>query len=114
MIKFALYFALAGFFIPFIFTILWIFLENYSKIYNSIGEKLELIQLLLWPPSIFMMATANHEIIDFNMMLISTIANTIIYTGLGLLLWWGLNRNKFFLLVPCAALLFGWYLLFKL
>lgn len=114
MMKFVGFFLLFGFVIPCVFTAAWAILEKSPDLYMSIGGKLETVQLLIWPTSIFMMATASNKGIDFKMLAIAIAANILLYALIGFLIWWGLNRQRWVFFVVCAAILLGWYRLFTL
>jgi hypothetical protein len=89
MIKFVSFFSLAGLIIPILFSLIWSLLIQYPSLYVSAGEFLLIIQLLVWPSSFMMMATAGHKGTDYVMLTLSIVPNIIIYTLLGFLIWWG-------------------------
>jgi hypothetical protein len=114
MIKFAGYFSLTGFIIPLIFTITWELLEKFPNFYIMIGHKVQLIQLALWPSSIFMIATAGTKGINYKILTISIVANITFYAMLGLLTWFGLNKHRWILVVTSVIVLLLLYRLLTL
>jgi len=114
VIQFIALFSLAGFAIPCLFTAIWILLGKSRDLYISIGGKLEILQLLTWPSSLFMIATAGHEGIDYQMLAIAIVANVLLYALIGFLLWWGINRQRWLLYAVIGTILVGWYKLLTL
>jgi len=97
MIRFIVSFSLVGLIIPIIFTMIWALLERSGSAYISMGNMLETAQIMLWPSSIFMAATAGHEGIDYGMLALSIIANGFLYLVFGLLIWLGIYKHRFVL-----------------
>jgi hypothetical protein len=102
-------FTLCGLLIPIAFTLLSIFLINFPKHYLAIASKLQILQLLLWPSSIFMLASAGSGGIDFQMLSISIAVNILIYTIMGFCIWWAWQRQRWMLYVIGCLILVGWY-----
>lgn len=114
MKKFIGWFSLAGIIVPLLFTGIWVLLEKTPQTYLSAGNKLEPLQLIVWPSSIFMMGTAGHEGIDYKMLALSVAVNVAFYALIGFLIWWGLNKQRWVLYVTAGAIAIGWYKLLTL
>jgi hypothetical protein len=114
MVKLIALFSLAGLVIPILLTLLWKLLERYQHAYLSIGGVLEILQLLVWPSSIFMMATAGHKGIGYGMLALSITGNIVFYALLGFLIWWGLHKQRWMLYFAIGLLILIWYKLLTL
>jgi len=114
MIKFIGFFSLVGLVLPCLFFIAWRFLEDAPNLYGSIGNKLELLQLVAWPSSIFMMATTGEGGMNFEILVISITVNVILYAIIGFLIWFGLYKQRWVLFCTAASLLLSWYFLLTL
>jgi hypothetical protein len=95
-------------------TLAWMLLEKNHSAYIWLGNKLEIVQLLLWPSSLFMLATAGHEDVDYRMLTISTIMNVGLYALIGAATWYGFYKQRWVLLALSALVLAGWYKLLSL
>jgi len=114
MVKIIGLFSLAGLAIPILFTLIWRLIEQYQRAYLSIGRVLEILQLLVWPSSIFIMATAGRKGIDYRMLAISVIVNIAFYALIGFLVWWGLHKQSWMLYCAIGLLILIWYKLLTL
>lgn len=117
MIKFIGAFSLAGFVISCLLTIVWKILVKIPDLYVSIGMNLFPVYLLFWPSSILVMVddlSPDQKGIDYGILTISIIANVILYSVIGFLLWWGWNRQKWVLIVVGFAITMGWYKILRL
>ncbi|MCP4347078.1 MAG: hypothetical protein GY795_16315 [Desulfobacterales bacterium] len=114
MIKYLGVFATVGFAIPVILTVVWFLLEKHNDYYLSIGDKIIVIQLMIWPSSIFMMATAAHEGIDFVVLSLSITVNVLLYTVLGYFIWMGIYKHHWILYAVATVIIFAWYKLLNL
>lgn len=114
MRRYVLLFSLAGLIIPRLMITIWGVLEKYPGVYVSVGDRLEVFQRLLWPSSLFMIATAGHEDVDYGMLTFSTIVNMGIYTLVGAMTWHGLHKRRLTLFLLFVLVLVGWYKLLTL
>lgn len=109
MAKLITIFSSAGLVIPILFTLIWRVLEQYPHAWLSIGRILVNVQLLVWPSSIFMMATAGHKGIDWGMLALSIAVNIILYAVIGFLIWWGINKYRWAIYCAIGLVLLIWY-----
>lgn len=105
-------FSLAGLVIPILFTLVWRLLEQHPRAWLAIGAKLEIVQVLMWPSSIFMMATTGHDGIDYGMLALSITINIVLYASIGFLIWWGINKQRWAIYCALGLVLLIWYKLF--
>jgi hypothetical protein len=114
MVKLVALFSLIGLVIPILLTLIWKLLEQYQHTYLSVGKVLEIVQLLVWPSSIFMMATAGHRGIDYGMLAISIAVNIVFYSLIGFLIWGGIHKQRWMLYFAIGLLVLIWYKLLTL
>jgi hypothetical protein len=114
MMKLIVLLSVAGLVIPMLFTLILRLVEQHQPAYFSISRVLEIIQLLVWPSSIFMMATAGHKDIDYGMLALSIMVNIIFYAVIGFLVWWGLHRQRWILYFAIGLVALIWYKLLTL
>ena len=114
MLKFVGICAVGGLLIPIVFSIAWAMLEKHSQLYLSLGRVLEVIQLLLWPTSLMMMGTAREASTNITVLLISSIANALLYALIGTLIWYGIYKQPWALFLVFIVVAAGWYSLFTL
>ena len=114
VIKWIGVFSFVGAVLPFLFTAAWSILDRYSAINAWLGGKLELLQLLVWPSSIFMMATAATPGVDWTMLMLAVVVNVVLYAAIGGVVWWGIYRQRWVLFPLGALVLLGWYRLLNL
>lgn len=114
MVKFTALFSLVGLVIPVILTLFWKLLEQYRHAYLAVGRVMEIVQLLIWPSSIFMIATAGSKDIDYGMLALSIITNIAFYAVIGFLIWWGLNKQRWVIYLAMGLIALIWYKLFTL
>jgi len=107
-------FSLFGLSLPLIFTLIWTILEKTKYAYGSLGNGLATLELLIWPSSIFMMATAGHHGIDYGMLSISVAANIVLYSIIGFVVWLGLKQHRWLLYFLVMIIILGWYKLLTL
>ena len=110
--KYALQYTIAGFVIPVLFTLFWNCYE--TAISFEQGLWIERLMLILWPSSFFMMGTAGHNGIEYEVLSVSIVVNIVLYTVLGLLIWFGLNKQKWILYIVFILVTLGWYKLLRL
>lgn len=111
MIKCILYFSCLGLVVPIIFSIVSLLYENMNRLLPSLLYK---IQLMIWPSSIFMMATAANKHIDFKMLIVSIVVNVILYSLIGFFVWFGIYKQKWVLFVIGVLVLLAWYKILNL
>lgn len=114
MHRFVQVFAIIGMAVPIIFTLSWPILEKTKHWHGTLGNALATLQLLIWPSSIFMMATAGHEGLDFKMLSISIAVNIVLYSIIGFIFWMGLKKHHWLLYVLVVLILLSWYKLLRL
>jgi hypothetical protein len=117
MIRFEVYSIVVGLVVPFIFIAIHIVLEKYQFSVSGFADFVHGLQLLLWPSSIFLMATAGHKWYDrfvVEIFVLSLVANVIVYAVFGGLLWWGLYRQRWALFLILGVIIWGWYKLMSL
>ena len=108
--RFLALFAGAGLGIPLIFTFIW-----YMRDYHTFDNVSITIQLFLWPSSLVMMATAGKEGVEFYQFLATSIAiNILLYALIGLLVWWGMNKQRWILYLTVVLILLLWLRLLTL
>ena len=108
-------FSLFALSLPLIFTLIWMILEKTKYWYGSLGNGLATLQLLIWPSSIFIMATAGHHGIDYGMLSISVAANNIVlYSIIGFVVWLSLKQHRWLLYLLIMIIILGWYKLLAL
>ena len=107
-------FAFSGLLFPLCMTVVWKILETNQAAYITIGRSLEKFQLMFWPSSIFMLATAGKPGLDLTILAISISVNILLYVGVGSLAWWGVHRQRWVLYVVSGLILYGWYILLKM
>jgi hypothetical protein len=105
---FIVLFSLVGLVVPALFTALSQLLTGIYRPDSHVW-RFDIVQLLLWPSSIFMLATAGHEGIDYEMLAISIVANVALYALLGFLVWWGVYKQRWVLYVVAGVIALGWY-----
>lgn len=114
--KFLYWFGASGLLIPALFSVFWQILRTLGV--NAVWIlHVEKIQLLLWPSSIFMIATAGSPFFSFSLLsifLISSAVNVIVYLFFGGLIWLGLIRYMIFLYIVPVLILVGWITLLSL
>jgi len=107
-------FAMFGLSVPIILTLIWPILERSNYWYGTLGNALATLQLLIWPSSIFMIASAGYEGIDFKMLSISIAVNIVLYSIIGFIVWLGLKKHHWLLYVLVVLILLSWYILLRL
>jgi formate/nitrite transporter FocA (FNT family) len=74
-------------------------------------------RLMLWPSSLFLVATAGSEGLDYGSLAIYTVScitNGVLYGVAAILLWYGCNVNRIGLLALAMALVGAWFSLLRL
>ena len=114
MRKYVVLFSLAGLALPCLLTVIWMALEKHNGAYLWVSGKIEVLQLLVWPSSLFMLATAGHQGIDYKMLALSTAVNIGIYALIGFVIWYGVHKQHWILLACGVLVTLGWYKLLTL
>lgn len=108
-------FALAGAFGPFVLSPVWYVINNASSHNLSFEIVMEKITLLLWPSSFSLLAGAgfNNNTMGIKLFLLAVIINIILYSVVGMSVWYGVTKNHVFLMLPivAVAMLWGWLLM---
>lgn len=106
MIKYVSGFAFAGFAIPVLLNIFWSYYELYISFEASLW--IEKFVLISWPSSILMIGTAGHKGINYEILSISIIVNVVLYAIIGLLIWIGLNKQRWVLYLIFVLIALIW------
>src|SRR3972149_7906440 len=106
MIRYISLFALAGLITP----ILLLLSNAFYPI--AINYKLFVVTILMWPSSILMLASVWG--IDYWILSLSIVVNILLYAFIGLLVWWGLNRERWTLYVVVVLIALMWWILLRL
>lgn len=106
----------AGIVVPSAFALLWRWVERTGALDPVIHSVLLKIQLIVWPSSIMMMATAdpNNPRLYWTAFAFSVATNVIFYVIVGIMIWLGITRSKWYLLFPVAGLGLFWWPLFSI
>jgi len=108
-------FASAGSAISMFLLGLWWVLPKigYTNLWAS--SRLDTITLLFWPSSFFLMATENQTTTTVLQIMAASIAvNILLYSLIGLLMWYGINKQRWVLYATVGVIAIGWYKLLKL
>lgn len=105
MIRFISLFALAGLVIPGLLLL--------SNVFYPADFKLFILIILMWPSSIIMLGASDWGN-NYLLLLISISINILLYAFIGLLVWWGLNRERWTLYVVVILIALMWWILLRL
>lgn len=86
-----------GLIIPCVFAVTWSVLEKDLDLYRELSGILNSLQLMVWPSSFFMMATAGYEEFPVEIFVISTIVNIALYALIGSAFWFGVKKQRWIL-----------------
>jgi hypothetical protein len=111
--QFAILFGTVGIAIPIVFSALWAFLEKNLSLYRTVESVLSHLQLLVWPTSIVMLGAAGGDRF-WALLVISAVANAILYAVVGSLIWVGLEKQRWVLFLVLAGVILGWIVLLNL
>jgi hypothetical protein len=106
-------FALAGAAISSAFAAAWWIINSTNVFAAPLLYDFQQITLLLWPSSLWLIATDSASMIEqFEIFLLSVAANTVLYGALGAIIWYGVAKQRIALLVPVLAIgaLWRWLL----
>lgn len=113
-LHFVFRFALAGTFVPIVLGAVWYVINNASSHNLSFEIVMGKITLLLWTSSFSLLAGAgfNNNSMGMKLFLLAVIINIILYSVVGMSVWYGIVKNHILLLLPIAAIvtLWGWLL----
>jgi hypothetical protein len=112
--SFVSYFALAGAVVPILLGATW-WSINSASIHNlSLEIVMEKITLILWPSSAAMVAGAgwSSSAMGVELFFLALGVNVILYSGVGVAVWFGITKSHLWLMLPVAAVgaLWGWLL----
>ena len=111
-LRFISWFALAGILVPQLFLAFWWLAHHYFKfIQPELAHALFDFQLLLHPSAFMALGTFGREGFPFDVHIISTLINVLVYIAVGSLVWLGLKKHWMFL-VLLSGLLGGWWWFF--
>lgn len=118
MVRFVGLFALAGLLIAVAFSAISPIVENYLMVYAlPIGMILFRAQLVLWPSSLMGLAVSQYEHVDVTVLTIlgiSIVANAVLYSIVGGLIWLGIHKARWILYVTVGLIAVGWLKLLTL
>jgi hypothetical protein len=109
--------ALLGLFTPILFFSAQLLIENLGMSSQAWTEELLNAQLMAWPSSIVMMATAGVDPLGgpaLAVFAISTLVNVVLYGIVGWLIWIGLFRSRAVLLLTLVCVAALWIHLLNL
>jgi hypothetical protein len=96
-------FILAGAVIPLLFLGMTSYMQVPEHFNSGLGLRIEQAMLMLWPSSIFEMATDGLHSGDPNLYLIPLLSitlNILLYVFIGTFIWLGLRKHKAFFIIP--------------
>lgn len=114
MAKFVGLFSVVDCVIPILFSVVWAVFEKAPHAWLTIGAMFVEIQLLFWPSSIVMMATAGPNGNYYSILAISIAMNMVFYAMIGFGVWWGLNRWRWMLHVIIGVIGLLWFMLLRM
>lgn len=113
-LRFVILAAALGIATPVIWLVLyWAFLRGNPTQISSVMSTtyFDRVLVAVWPSWIFLIADPEEQSIAIPA--ISIVVNAILYSILGWLVWFGLNRKRTVLGLAAAVVLAGWYFLLK-
>jgi len=109
-VRFTAIFAAAGLLIPLLFRGAWYFLNQSTNL--NVHVVVEKLMLLLWPTSLMTLPASPDPGFETKLFLFSLVANVIVYSVIGALVWLGLRRHVSFFAVAGLPLIAIWWWLF--
>lgn len=106
--KFVFSFSFAGFVVPVTLYFLTKLADNNKLV--EVGYWLFKIELLIFPSSIFMMDSTDQT--EFENFITTTTMNIILYSLLGLLIWYGIYKQRWVLFLAGFLVVVIWLKLF--
>jgi hypothetical protein len=101
----------AGIGVPCAFALMWHWFETPGMLSDGAQRVLVKVQLILWPSSVMMMPATdpNNPQLYWTAFTLSVAANVLLYVVLGILVWLGVTRNRWYLLPAIAGLAVLWW-----
>ena len=110
--RFTIFSAFVGLLVPLVFGLLWGWI-NTSQAVGLDGQIIiHKITLALWPVSINMLAASNSAKLTNEFYLADGLVNVLLYTILGISIWYGIHKSRIILLVPISVIGVIWWGLF--
>ena len=108
--RFMLAYAGLGLLIPFMFRVIWYFIDQRANL--KAGIIVEKLMLMLWPTSLMTLPASDEPGFETKLFLISLAANVVLYALVGFLIWLGLRKHVGFFVIPVLLLpaMWGWLL----
>ena len=97
-----IYAAFVGTFVP------CLFMAIRSIFAIAIGGYIDEVQLALWPTSIWLIAAAAGGRLSLELHALSVLANALLYSVLGFLLWVGFTKSTWLLFAIGILILVAW------
>ena len=113
-LRFVLLPAAVGAVVAIVCAAVWLLLERDVSVYRAVESGFAIVQTLVWPTSVFMIGAAGGGSLYWELLLISTLANAILYGLLGYLIWIGVNKHGAALFAAILILLVLWGILLPL
>ncbi len=105
--RFTAIFAAAGLVIPLLFRGAWYFLNQSTNL--NVHVVVEKLMLLLWPTSLMTLPTSPEPSFETKLFLISLVANVIVYSVIGALVWLGMRKHVVFFAIAGLPLIAIWW-----
>ena len=114
LMRFAMWSSVAGAIISIAIRAVWGAVNSSLSIGVGVKVALQKITLILWPSSLLMMAATSDRMFSLKLFLISTLMNVVLYSGVGVCVWYGLTKNRILLLAPIVVMSVIWWRLLSL
>lgn len=112
MARFISWFALCGILVPLSFQVIWWLVDRYLTFNISFELGVQKVMMVLWPSSIMMLPAGSDENFFLVGITISVIINIILYTSIGVAVWYGIKKSYLILvLVGIAIFALSWRML---
>lgn len=109
--KFIFAFLLASILIPIV--VIWGWMPISADVNYEVRHVAEQLILMLWPSSVMFLGGADNERF-WTIMFFSTLTNSILYTLIGAVVWFGLYKYRILLFVVVVAISAFWWKLLSL
>ncbi len=103
--RFISWFAFCGLLVPLSFQVIWWFVDRYQTYNISLQLGIQKVMMVLWPSSLMMLPPESDEKFFYVAIAISTIINIILYTSIGLAVWFGIKKSYAILVLTGIAIL---------
>lgn len=109
-------FALGGVVGPFLLSAVWWWFNTISSHGQAIEVALRKFTLIIWPSSLALLVGAgfSNTSLSSKLFLFSMILNVILYSVVGVFIWYGLRRHHVLLLPPVLGIVALWVWLLNL